>query len=146
LHSRRRAAEKTRAGNRLDPRDVIRFIRLPRLTEAIFPEVHRMQRRPALAILLALAALLSGPAPVPGAGPQAPGIHPVELAIGQAFDICSSGEILCPARVPICDDPGVAAPADLPGGLGFRAVSPGTTLCSAASAAGPRRVFRITVR
>jgi hypothetical protein len=34
----------------------------------------------------------------------------------------------------------------MPEGLGFQGVGPGTTLCSAASAAGPRRIFRITVR
>ena len=49
-------------------------------------------------------------------------------------------------RVPICDDPKVAIPVDVNGGLGFKGVGPGTTLCSAASAVGPRRIFRITVR
>ena len=71
---------------------------------------------------------------------------PVELRVGETFDACASGQIVCPARVPICDDPNVAVPDDVSGGLGFRAVGPGTTLCSAASAVGPRRVFRITVR
>lgn len=71
---------------------------------------------------------------------------PVELRAGETFDICSSGEIACPARALICDDPKVAAPVDLSGGPGFQGVGPGTTLCSAASAVGPRRVFRITVR
>ena len=71
---------------------------------------------------------------------------PVGLRVGEMFDACSSGEIVCPARAPICDDPKVAIPADVNGKLGFRGVGPGTTLCSAASAVGPRRVFRITVR
>ena len=71
---------------------------------------------------------------------------PVELRVGETFDACASGQIVCPARVPICDDPNVAVPDDVSGGLGFRAVGPGTTLCSAASAVGPRRIFRITVR
>jgi hypothetical protein len=71
---------------------------------------------------------------------------PVELRVGEAFDICASGTIYCPAMVPICDDPKVAIPVDLPGGLGFRGIGPGTTLCSASSAGGPRRVYRITVR
>jgi hypothetical protein len=62
------------------------------------------------------------------------------------FDACASGQIGCPARAPICDDPKVAVPADAPGGLGFQGVGPGTTLCSASSAVGPRRIFRITVR
>lgn len=71
---------------------------------------------------------------------------PVALSAGETFDVCASGLVVCPARTPICDDPKVVVPVDLPGGLGFRGVGPGTTLCSAASAAGPRRVFRITVR
>ena len=72
--------------------------------------------------------------------------HPVILSVGETFDVCGSGQLVCPARSPICDDPKVAVPVDLPGGQGFRGVAPGTTLCSAASADGPRRVFRITVR
>lgn len=71
---------------------------------------------------------------------------PVELQAGEMFDVCASGQIVCPARVPICDDPKVAVPADVSGGLGFQGVGPGSTLCSAASAVGPRRIFRITVR
>ena len=71
---------------------------------------------------------------------------PIGLRVGETFDACASGEIVCPARAPICDDPKVAVPADIDGKLGFRGVGPGTTLCSAASAVGPRRVFRITVR
>ena len=71
---------------------------------------------------------------------------PVRLQVGETFDVCASGQVLCPARVPICDDPKVVVPVDVPGGLGFQGVAPGTTLCSAASSAGPRRVFRITVR
>jgi hypothetical protein len=72
--------------------------------------------------------------------------YPVELRVGETFDACASGQIVCPARVPICDDPNVAVPADVSGGLGFRGVGPGSTLCSAASSVGPRRIFRITVR
>ncbi len=74
------------------------------------------------------------------------GVFPVELQVGETFDACTSGQIVCPASVPICDDPKVAIPVDVNGGLGFQGVGPGTTLCSAASAVGPRRVFRITVR
>jgi hypothetical protein len=72
--------------------------------------------------------------------------HPVGLRVGDTFDACASGQIVCPARAPICDDPKVAIPADVNGELGFKGVGPGTTLCSAASSVGPRRVFRITVR
>lgn len=74
------------------------------------------------------------------------GVSPVGLQVGETFDACASGLIVCPARVPICDDPKVAIPVDVNGGLGFKGVGPGTTLCSAASSAGPRRIFRITVR
>lgn len=67
--------------------------------------------------------------------------------VGETFNVCASREIICPARIPICDDPAIAIPVDTPGGLGFKAVAPGTTLCSAqASGRGLRRVFRITVR
>jgi len=72
--------------------------------------------------------------------------HPVDLQTGESFDLCGSGLVVCPARVPICDDPKVAVPVDTPDGLGFKGVAPGTTLCSAASAVGPRRLLRITVR
>ncbi len=71
---------------------------------------------------------------------------PVEISVGETFEVCTSGQILCPAIQPICDDLKVVLPVDTPGGLGFRGVGPGSTLCSAGSAAGPRRVFRITVR
>ena len=60
--------------------------------------------------------------------------------------MCKSGAIVCPANSARCDDPKVAVPVDLPGGMGLKGVSPGSTLCSAGSAAGPRRVFRVTVR
>ena len=74
--------------------------------------------------------------------------YPAELKVGEAFDVCASGLVGCPAVGPICDDPKVAIPVDIPGsGLGFRGVGPGTTLCSAASPGGGfRRVFHITVR
>lgn len=72
--------------------------------------------------------------------------YPVELRVGETFEACASGQIVCPARAPICDDPKVAVPVDVSGGLGFKGVGPGSTLCSAASAVGPRRIFRITVR
>ena len=72
--------------------------------------------------------------------------YPVFLSPGETFSVCLSDQIVCPARIPICDDPKVAVPVDTPDGLGFQGVATGTTLCSAASAVGPRRVFRITVR
>jgi hypothetical protein len=108
-----------------------------------------MERRAAaLVLLLAIAGVpaFTGSVSAQDGAPKDGGPYRVVLSAGEAFDMCRSGEIVCPAKVPICDDPGVAVPVDLPGGMGFRAVSPGTTLCSAASAIGPRRVFRITVR
>jgi hypothetical protein len=74
--------------------------------------------------------------------------YPVELKVGETFDVCASGLILCPAiGGNICDDPKVAIPIDVPGsGVGFRGVGPGTTLCSSLSPTGFRRIFRITVR
>lgn len=72
--------------------------------------------------------------------------YPVELLVGETFLVCMSGQIVCPAITPICDGTKIAVPVDTPDGLGFKGMAPGTTLCSAASAAGPRRVFRITVR
>ncbi|MCL2102487.1 MAG: hypothetical protein FWH25_00430 [Syntrophorhabdaceae bacterium] len=74
------------------------------------------------------------------------GIHNVKLKVGEDFDVCLSGEVVCPASMSICDDLKVVNLVDLPTGLGFRGVGPGTTLCSTGSAVGPRRIFRITVR
>ena len=74
---------------------------------------------------------------------------PVDLKVGETFDVCASGLIRCPAIGPICDAPAIAIPVDVSdgsGGLGFRGVGPGTTLCSAGSVSGFRRIFRITVR
>lgn len=99
-----------------------------------------------MSVVAGFAILVGGVFAVVGSARAQDGPFPVALQVGETFDVCASGQILCPARVPICDDPKVAVPVDIPGGLGFRGVGAGTTLCSAASAAGPRRVFRITVR
>jgi hypothetical protein len=73
--------------------------------------------------------------------------YPVDLKVGETFDVCASGLIRCPPIGNICDDPKVAIPVDVPdSGLGFRGVGAGTTLCSAGSVSGFRRIFRITVR
>jgi len=73
--------------------------------------------------------------------------YPVDLKAGETFDVCASGLVRCPPIGNICDDPKVAIPVDVPGsGLGFRGIGPGTTLCSAGSVSGFRRIFRITVR
>ncbi|NJD62634.1 MAG: hypothetical protein FIA93_07925 [Deltaproteobacteria bacterium] len=96
-----------------------------------------------------LAALLIGAfAGILPAGAETAGDAPfaVELLVGETFEVCKSGQILCPAISPICDDLKVIVPVDTPDGLGFKGAGPGTTLCSAASATGQRRVFRFTVR
>jgi len=72
--------------------------------------------------------------------------YPVNLVAGEIFKVCKSGQIICPAIGPICDDLKVAIPVDTPDGLGFKGVGPGTTLCSAGNESGLRRVFRISVR
>jgi hypothetical protein len=109
-----------------------------------------MRRRacsPVIALVIAGAFAMIHQAHAQDAGPPGDAPYPVVLGVGETFDPCASGQIVCPARVPICDDPKVAVPVDTPDGLlGFRGVAPGTTLCSAASAVGPRRIFRITVR
>jgi hypothetical protein len=77
--------------------------------------------------------------------PQRDEPYSVELRGGETFKVCLSGQIVCPAISPICDDVKVALPVDTPDGLGFKGVGPGTTLCSAATTSGQRRIFRITV-
>lgn len=98
-------------------------------------------------VALALAGAFGPAAPAlaqdAGHGSDEP--YPVPLRVGEVFRACLSGQIECPARAPICDDPNVAVPVETPDGLGFKAVGPGTTLCSAASTNNQRRVFRITV-
>jgi len=96
--------------------------------------------------VVGIALVIGGILAIVGAARAQDEPFPVELRPGETFDACASGQIICPARNPICDDPNVAVPADVSGVLGFKAVGPGATLCSAASAAGPRRIFRITVR
>lgn len=72
--------------------------------------------------------------------------YPVELSAGEIFLVCKSGQLVCPAISPICDDVKIAIPVDTQDGLGFKGIGRGTTLCSAATTSGRRRVFRITVR
>jgi hypothetical protein len=73
---------------------------------------------------------------------------PVDLKVGETFDVCASGLIRCPPNDNKCDDPKVAIPvtaSDGSGGLVFQGVGPGTTLCSALSVSGFRPIYRITV-
>jgi hypothetical protein len=95
--------------------------------------------------LLLLAVFL--PCIVQGADAPIPeGPYPVILKPGETFKVCLSGQIICPAIGAICDDLSVASPVETPDGLGFTAMGPGTTLCSASNPAGMRRVFSIEVR
>jgi hypothetical protein len=108
-----------------------------------------MKRNASATVVLLLTAgvfLACPAASAQDAGSKDSGYYPVALGVGESFDVCASGAVVCPASIPICDDTKVVTAVDLPGGLGFKGVAPGTTLCSAASATGPRRVFRITVR
>jgi hypothetical protein len=74
--------------------------------------------------------------------------YPVELRVGEIFKVCKSGVIYCPAGAAICDDLKIVEVVDTPDGMGFKAIAPGATLCSAKGSGMtlPRRVFRITVR
>ncbi|MBE0604467.1 MAG: hypothetical protein IH611_12690 [Deltaproteobacteria bacterium] len=102
-----------------------------------------MNRRASAMIFLLVVGAFTA---VHAASAQDPGYYPIELAVGESYEVCKTGAIVCPATSAFCDDPKVVVPVDLPGGLGFKGVSPGKTLCSAGSAVGPRRVFSITVR
>jgi hypothetical protein len=66
------------------------------------------------------------------------------LRTGEIFRVCKSGAVTCPVGSPQCDDLKVADVVDTPDGLGFKGISPGTTLCSVVSG-GSHHVFRIMV-
>ncbi len=102
-----------------------------------------------IAGLAAFAAVLvlSGPARADDASPSpADQPYPVRLQVGQVFEVCQSGEVICPVVRHICDDVTVVDLVATPDGLGFKGVGPGTTLCMASGSTGPGRLFRITVR
>ena len=71
--------------------------------------------------------------------------YAIVMKPGQVFEVCKSGLISCPVIISLCDNPSVVTTVDTPSGLGFKAVAPGSTLCSAGSGVGPRRFFNITV-
>ena len=91
---------------------------------------------------LLVAVALAGSAAAQDAGP-----YPLKVKAGESVAVCATGTIICPASDPICDDTSVVTTVSTPDGLAFKGVKPGTTLCSAASAAGRglRRVYRVTV-
>ena len=104
-----------------------------------------------LAAILAIAASAPSGALAEGAPPAgASGPAEVKLSIGALYLVCKSGELLCPATAPLCDDVAVAVPELTPrDGLAWKGVGKGTTLCSAGApgvGGGARRVFRVTVR
>jgi hypothetical protein len=72
--------------------------------------------------------------------------YPVTVGVGQSVSICKTGTIICPARVPICDDISVATVRDGKDGLEIVGVKPGTTLCSVMSAVAVRFIYAVTVR
>ncbi len=101
-----------------------------------------------IAVSTVLAALGGWPGPgrAAGAPPPPDQPDPVTLRVGQVFEVCRSGQVVCPIVRHICDDPGVVGVVDTPDGLGIKGVAAGTTLCMASGSPGPGRLFRITVR
>jgi hypothetical protein len=53
---------------------------------------------------------------------------------------------MVPVVAPICDDTSVVAAEVTDAGLTFKGLKPGNTLCSAASANGARRVYKVVVK
>ena len=72
----------------------------------------------------------------------------LDLRAGKSVALCATGTIQCPATAPICDDTSVATAEESEAGLVIKALKPGETLCSAASASGmgPRQVYKIVVK
>ncbi len=98
-------------------------------------------------VLFAALAVFSGPVPAADTSPPpADQPYPVMLRVGQVFEVCKSGQVICPIVRHICDDPKVVDLVPTPDGLGFKGVAPGTTLCMASGSPGPGRLFRVTVR
>ncbi len=103
----------------------------------------------AVAIVAGMAAFAALAARAGGAwaadAPPAAGPYPVQLRVGQVFEVCKTGEVICPIVRHICDDLEVVRLVETTDGLGFKAVGPGTTLCAASGNTGAGRLFRITV-
>src|SRR5260370_34349478 len=91
-------------------------------------------------LLVALA--LAGSAAAQDAEP-----YPLTVKAGESVAVCTTGTIMCPASDAICDDTSVATAVSTPDGLAYNGLKHGTTLCSAASAAGRGRPrpYRIPV-
>ncbi len=99
-----------------------------------------------LAVLAALAGVSGVARAADASTPPADRPYPVKLRVGQVFEVCKTGEVICPIVRHICDDPKVVDLVATPDGLGIEGIAPGTTLCMASGSPGPGRLFRITVR
>ena len=99
-----------------------------------------------LAAFAALGAAAGTARAADASAPPADKPYPVRLNVGQVFEVCKSGEVICPVVRHICDDLKVVDLVATPDGLGIKGVGPGTTLCMASGSTGPGRLFRITVR
>lgn len=102
-----------------------------------------------IAVGLALVVLLLAKTatPVAAQNPPPPSKpYPINVGVGQAVAICTTGTIVCPVRSPICDDTSVATVRDGKNGLEIVGVKPGTTLCSMVSATAFRTIYAVTVR
>jgi hypothetical protein len=73
--------------------------------------------------------------------------YPLQIKVGESLQLCKTGTIQCPAAAALCDDGTLVQFELVDGGLAFRGVKAGETLCSAGSASGQglRRVYRVTV-
>ncbi len=101
-----------------------------------------------IAAFTVLAALAGSPGPgrAADASPPPDQPYPVKLRVGEVFEVCRSGQVICPIVRHICDDTKVVGLVGTPDGLGIKGVGAGTTLCMASGSPGPGRLFRITVR
>ncbi len=79
-------------------------------------------------------------------GVRADDAVPLSLKVGETYDLCASGKVVCPADSGICDDTAVATQREGQKGLQIVGVKAGTTTCSARSINGLRQVFRVTVK
>jgi hypothetical protein len=77
---------------------------------------------------------------------QAGGGSSVRLEVGGTFNVCNSGEVVCPVYAPICDDAAIAMVRDSGGnGLELVGLKPGSTVCSVSSSTKLRKIYRVTV-
>jgi hypothetical protein len=71
---------------------------------------------------------------------------PVKVEVGQRFELCKAGLIVCPVSTSVCDAPAIAVVENGADGAVVKGVSPGTTLCSVRGpGAAFFRLMRVTV-